>query len=105
MVVDGVRQAAQAEDGHLCPGLAQLAFRHSPGRYGAGGRLLCGGEGSGHAAPGHGQAGESHGGDKLPARQVSIFGFPAHGKFLFRTHFVAASARSTPYGSLGPLLQ
>ena len=74
LVVDGVEHAAQVEDGHLHPGLAQLAFGHGPGRGGRG-RRLRGGEGPRHAGPRHGEAGQSHGLDEIPARNACIFVF------------------------------
>ena len=85
LIVDGVEHAAQGKDGHIHPGLPQLAPGHGVSLGGR--RRLRGGQGRGGAAPGQGQTGQSDGSHELPARQVSIFPFTAHGNSLLLTRF------------------
>ena len=80
MVVDGIEHAAQGQDGHIHPGLSQLAFGHGLGLDRAGRRLRgghhCGGTGPSYGEAG--EAGEADGGHELPAGKVCSCGFAAH---------------------------
>ena len=108
LVVDGVEHAPQVKDGHLHPGLAQLAFGRGPGRGGRSLRLR-GGEGPGRSGPRHGDPGQSHGLDKIPAGHASVFSLFAHDSHLlvvcFMNTFNPFAARISPLLVGGGLFQ
>ena len=96
LVVDGVERPPRQRMDTSTPVLPSLRLGTVWAFTAPAAGWLCGGEGPGHAAPGHSQAGESDGGHKLPACQVSIFSFPAHGKFLLRAHGAVSLRPSLP---------